>query len=380
MRILLFSLLFLCSLSVRASFVNAKSKVLSPVANHLNTSVNSKEDSTQTRKRGVFRRRAVAKTPPKSEVANPSLAANIARLPRDFSDDTSVNEPISESMTITTRNGNTSATYEVPAHIPIPERRIKTPSWQQMSTHSEPQTVYMAKEALTDPRIRAFLDLIARCEVADEGYDPESYSIAHGFARIQRYTTYHPGKMHKGSTASGRYQMLKRTFNPLVNNYPTANLSFRPEGQDLATVLLMHERSVLPYIAQNDILGAIKKASLIWASFPYYEVPDRDGNLSYYRNVHKNKHILDLYGAVEHYNRRLDYWLDNMPELYQTVHSSAPVTQTMPLNSVRSTPAVFAMPEQKRPVVVTPTTTQPDSASQVAKPVETSRRWKVSQN
>jgi muramidase (phage lysozyme) len=302
----------------------------------------------------------------------------------------------------TSRNNNA---YSVPTFIPIPERRIKAPIWQNMPTYSEYQVVSMAKEALSDPRVRAFLDLVARCEVADEGYDPESYRILHGFRRLDTYTKYHPGILSKGSTASGRYQMLKKTFNPLVNNYPSAHLTFRPEGQDLATVLLLHERHVLPYISQNDILGAIKRSATIWASFPYYEDGDFEGNLSYYRDIHKNRHILSLYEAINHYNRRLDAWLDAMPELYQTVGnegSMAQLPQASPRNRpVNETPAVLITPTSAptntdvqntttQPVAVSPNVAspQPVASPQVVpattnpttpadpKP-STTRRWKV---
>lgn len=117
-------------------------------------------------------------------------------------------------------------------------------------------------------RVKAFLDLIARAEgtygVGDNGYD-----VLYGFGRFQSYAA-HPNKaVKKGgwtSTAAGRYQFLKKTWDGVASKIGAAD--FSPSSQDAGAVELIREKNGLNNILTGDIAGAISKVRKVWASFP----------------------------------------------------------------------------------------------------------------
>lgn len=121
---------------------------------------------------------------------------------------------------------------------------------------------------LSDPKVKAFLDLIARAEgtyqVGDNGYN-----ILYGFGTFQDYSK-HPNKaVTKGgltSTAAGRYQFLKKTWDSVKS--ATGLNDFSPAAQDLGAIELLKRRGALPYIVSGDIQTAITKSNKEWASFP----------------------------------------------------------------------------------------------------------------
>lgn len=68
------------------------------------------------------------------------------------------------------------------------------------------------------------------------------------------------------STASGRYQIILRTWRSLQArlNLP----DFSPPSQDQAAYDLLNERGIPDMLAAGSIAGAINAAGAVWASFP----------------------------------------------------------------------------------------------------------------
>jgi muramidase (phage lysozyme) len=129
----------------------------------------------------------------------------------------------------------------------------------------------------------AFLDLIAFSEgtstdpiTKNDGYDV----IVDGVQGRQIFEDYDHHPFSSGrrpiivredpyleSTASGRYQILLRTWASYrsILHYT----DFTPETQDRIALELIKERHALPFLlAGNMVTGAIKSCSNIWASLP----------------------------------------------------------------------------------------------------------------
>ncbi|MBN8589556.1 MAG: hypothetical protein J0L94_14685 [Rhodothermia bacterium] len=249
-------------------------------------------------------------------------------------------------------------------------------NWAEMNTMGESRTVAMAQKAYEDARVRAFLDVIARGEVGDMGYDETTYKVLHTFKRIKNYTRMHPGIMVKGSTAAGRYQFLRKTFNPMVSRYPSANLTFEPQGQDMATVLLMHERGILSYLGRDDVHGAIRKAAPTWASLPYY---DGWGNVSYYRGNGHNRNTMTMDQAIAHFNERRQFWQFN-GQKWEPVEVAAPLVVQMALAVAGEQKSPSSLQDRliSEPQTITFTQPSPSPASTPA-PSNNNRRWRLSQ-
>ena len=155
------------------------------------------------------------------------------------------------------------------------------------------------------PALCAFLDLIAKSEGTssspasrDDGYDiivtgvtgPNTFTnySTHPFAndeppilvRPTQSATYGPDpKNPKGppillsgpipaiySTASGRYQIIKPTWEHLAPKYQIK--SFSPQNQDLLGLYLLDECHATDFILAGNVSNAIDAAANTWASFP----------------------------------------------------------------------------------------------------------------
>lgn len=123
---------------------------------------------------------------------------------------------------------------------------------------------------LQNPRVRAFLDVIAYAEgtLHEQGY----YTL-YGGGIFDDYTD-HPRRRISTwsqnklltSTAAGRYQILTRTFDHWSS---LLNLSdFSPENQDKIALALIRQMGALKDILAGRFEVAIKKVSSIWASLP----------------------------------------------------------------------------------------------------------------
>ncbi len=123
------------------------------------------------------------------------------------------------------------------------------------------------------PNVLAFLDMLAWSEGTStiKGSD-DGYNVVVGGRLFTGYDR-HPDLLVQlprygiASTAAGRYQFLKRTWDAIVRNYGFRG-RFIPEAQDLAAVKLLTECKALPHIQAGRIEQAIAAASPIWASLP----------------------------------------------------------------------------------------------------------------
>jgi len=124
------------------------------------------------------------------------------------------------------------------------------------------------KVHLQHPNVQAFLVALRLGEgTSDEqGYQRivggdlfEDFS-AHPNQRvwIPRYNVY--------STAAGAYQILKRTWDEMVEAYGLTD--FSPENQDLAAVGLVNRRQALQDVLAGRLWEAINKCNKEWASLP----------------------------------------------------------------------------------------------------------------
>lgn len=126
-------------------------------------------------------------------------------------------------------------------------------------------------DALQDPNVRAFLDMIG----ADESHG--RYDILFGGGTFSDFST-HPN-VHVPftdprtgeqtySTAAGKYQILYRTWKALTL-IPGAPQDFGPAAQDWFAVQLLKARGALAPLMDGDFDTALQKASPEWASLPY---------------------------------------------------------------------------------------------------------------
>jgi len=134
---------------------------------------------------------------------------------------------------------------------------------------------------LSRPEVRATLDTIAWAEGANYNtlYGGGTFTIGgpHPNRAITagRYT----------STAAGRYQFLKSTWDSLG----LANMS--ETNQDIGALMLINRRGALDEILAGDFAGALRSGALgrEWASLPYspYGQTNRTESqvLNYYNNA-----------------------------------------------------------------------------------------------
>jgi len=128
---------------------------------------------------------------------------------------------------------------------------------------------------------QAFLTMIAFSEgtvnhplTVDRGYDVIVTGLDGVYEIFTNYSSHpfenRPGKLinHLGlySTASGRYQLLKRYFNAYRDSMSLPD--FSPQSQDKIALHMICECNATIDIMTGKIISAINKCSSRWASFP----------------------------------------------------------------------------------------------------------------
>jgi len=135
-----------------------------------------------------------------------------------------------------------------------------------------------------DPKLKAFLDLIAWSEGTHAGLDNGYGVIVSGVDGPNTFTDYtdhpfangRPGIMVRRptilyptglfSTASGRYQLMLRWWLPYKISLKLKD--FSPASQDTVAIQQIRERKAISLIEVGNITAAIQACSNIWASFP----------------------------------------------------------------------------------------------------------------
>ena len=145
----------------------------------------------------------------------------------------------------------------------------------------------MSADGSLDPKLRAFLDLLAWKE--SKGYNSRYPSTT--FSSFAE----HPGVLNPNlyretggnSDAAGRYQFISTTWTPLKNqlNLP----DFSPISQDKAAALLLVQLGASSKVMSGDITGAIASSRSTWASLPGASQSDpsytNDQAIAYYNTA-----------------------------------------------------------------------------------------------
>jgi len=141
-----------------------------------------------------------------------------------------------------------------------------------------------------DPRVRAFLDMIAYAEgtLGIAGYRMH-YAGGHFYdfsdhPRQVICATYGVSQKQLCSSAAGRYQFLQKTWDYLAPKIKADN--FGPLHQDRAAIAMIQERNALDLIKKGDIEAAIERLNTIWASFPGAPYGQRTYSLSQLKQVY----------------------------------------------------------------------------------------------
>lgn len=126
------------------------------------------------------------------------------------------------------------------------------------------------EQALANPNVRKFLDLISYTE----GTQGNGYRTAFGGGKLSHLND-HPrylksfrqtdGKSNKTS-AAGRYQFVSKTWDGVARQYGLRD--FSPQNQDLGAVALLFQRGAIPALLKGDYQTAIRKTGDEWASLP----------------------------------------------------------------------------------------------------------------
>jgi len=124
--------------------------------------------------------------------------------------------------------------------------------------------------ASREPNVRAFLDAIAVCE-GTAGLDGYRTQFGGGtFASLADHPrtviTATLGGKPIHSSAAGRYQFLRRTWDELVRQHGFP--SFEPDWQDAAAVALIDGRRALAAVRAGDLARAVDLCKEEWASLP----------------------------------------------------------------------------------------------------------------
>ncbi|MEW7119949.1 glycoside hydrolase family 24 protein [Acinetobacter nosocomialis] len=124
-------------------------------------------------------------------------------------------------------------------------------------------------QLMNNPNARKMLDLIAATEGVEYGYNTlfgnQRLNDLSWHPNIKKPFKQTDGQV-KYTTAAGRYQFLKDTWDGVARQYGLKD--FSPQSQDLGALALLAQNGALPYVLKGDFNTAIKKSGSTWASLP----------------------------------------------------------------------------------------------------------------
>lgn len=124
-------------------------------------------------------------------------------------------------------------------------------------------------QLMNNPNARKMLDLIAATEGVKYGYNTlfgnQKIDDLSWHPNIKKPFTQTDGQT-KYTTAAGRYQFLKDTWDGVARQYGIKD--FSPQSQDLGALALLAQNGALPYVLKGDFHTAIRKSGSTWASLP----------------------------------------------------------------------------------------------------------------
>ncbi len=117
------------------------------------------------------------------------------------------------------------------------------------------------------PNLSAFLSMLAQCEVGTTG--PDGYHVLYGGGRFDSFDDHPRTAITAGgytSTAAGRYQILKGTWDDFVK--AEGPHRFDEDGQNLCARWLIARRGATADVEGGRLRAAISKCGKEWASLP----------------------------------------------------------------------------------------------------------------
>lgn len=131
-------------------------------------------------------------------------------------------------------------------------------------------TLAQLQQAIGNPNVRKMLDLISNTEgTTKNGYNTAFgggyFDDLSGHPNIKSTFSQTDGKQNI-TTAAGRYQFLKPTWDSLARQYGFRD--FSPKAQDMGAVALLAQNGALSDVLNGDFQSAIKKSGKTWASLP----------------------------------------------------------------------------------------------------------------
>lgn len=156
--------------------------------------------------------------------------------------------------------------------------------WEQTMSAMDPSTYTTGTLPgdLADANERAFLDMLAVSE-GTKGRGNDGYNVLFGGALFTSYAD-HPRRLitrtfGNGTTvtssAAGRYQFLRRTWDELASTLRLGD--FGPPSQDRAALELIRQRGALADVRAGRFAAAVDKCRRTWASLPGagYDQPEQ---------------------------------------------------------------------------------------------------------
>lgn len=128
-----------------------------------------------------------------------------------------------------------------------------------------------AEEALQNPNVKLFLDLLAEAEGASLGYNTlfggSAIPSLDDHPRITQDYFNPVSKKTERSSAAGRYQFKISSWDEQADRLGLTD--FSPESQDLAAIgLMMYKPKALEALKKGDFASALKAYGPYWASLP----------------------------------------------------------------------------------------------------------------
>ena len=125
------------------------------------------------------------------------------------------------------------------------------------------------QQYLNNPNVRKLLDVIASAEGVKHGYNTifgnERFSNLSAHPNVSKQFKQTDGKLNR-TTAAGRYQFLKDTWDGLSRQYGLKD--FSPQSQDIGAIGLIMQKGALNDVLKGNYQAAIQKLGSTWASLP----------------------------------------------------------------------------------------------------------------
>ncbi|MFX9324874.1 glycoside hydrolase family 104 protein [Acinetobacter baumannii] len=125
------------------------------------------------------------------------------------------------------------------------------------------------RQYLNDPRVRKVLDVIASAEGVRHGYNTifgnERFGNLSTHPNVRKQFRQTDGRTNF-TTAAGRYQFLKDTWDGLSRQYGLKD--FSPQSQDIGAIGLIMQKGALNDVLKGNYQAAIQKLGGTWASLP----------------------------------------------------------------------------------------------------------------